>query len=923
MKSTILSFGLLSTTMLVVSGVASFAQDEQTALVIDTTKQAPQQLSEAAKKINPLHEIPTHYKLSVPVADTYVLSAPPRSRVQLRVDGELILDLSGADADADVEPVQAFTQLSAGSHLVEIVTDLIRPDTIASVAVNKIGEAPISIVSVAQPMSAAEAEQFEATEVAALQSGASSQMGAQPRANRAPGTIGGAGSAAQRTPFQIGGGASRAAIAERQAALAAARSGGTSTPAIGRAMSGGGSSSGGGTPQVVSVPSSGGVVSSGGGGSSNNGTSDSTSDNSSDGNSSNSGSNTNNNDNSSGGGTTNGNGTGTGGGVVSPDVGGGGGGVQVDPNMASLSPLSPPTDVTLTQAVQLTAAGTSEGVVSNTGQTLFGAVMDPTTFDTVNVAVAPSNRTTSVDVGPTTGQFAVRLFPEDFDSAEEVTVTLTGAFSGNDEVQAQPVSYTLTGGDLVDGVGQVLSRITYGPTPELYARVRAMGFSAYIEEQLNPASINNAAFEATNPDNLLEATTRNSGSMFRSIMHHNLAHAAFSEKQLQEVMGEFWWNHFHASTKGSDIIQQAITDRQFFRDNAFGRFEDLLLYSARSPLMSQFLDNDQSRRGNLNENYGREILELHTVGVNGGYSDEDVIAVSRIFTGWRYRRTNPNAEDVASLYEFEFQPDRHDEDDKAVPFLNTTIVGRSGAAGVQEGEELIALLASHPRTQAYVCGKIVQKFVTDAPPTPENPLPQRFIDLCTAAWGANDGNSAAILRAILTAPEFVNTASLQRTSGKTPFEYAASVIRSIGATPDTGDDGDFYRRFREATENAGQSPLYFPVPTGLPEVGIAWTNSASMIARYRSITDVAQRSEEYNFDLAADAQNAGLETAEEVAAYLLAVATADRYTVGEFDALVGVLKGEDGIFEPRRQDEKSAYDRAIGLLVVLPSFQLQ
>ena len=579
---------------------------------------------------------------------------------------------------------------------------------------------------------------------------------------------------------------------------------------------------------------------------------------------------------------------------------------------ATSSLLSPPTGVALTSAVQLTAGGTADGVVAATGQTLFGGVMDPMTFDMVTVSVAPSGRTFNVDVAPDTGQFATRLFPEDFASGP-ARVTLTAASSADANVTSQPISYEFEAGRVVDGVSQALSRITYGPTADLYSRVRTIGFEAYVNEQLDPDNIRNAAFEGQDFDSLVRNLDNNFFRLANAEMSHRMAYAAFSEKQLQEVMGEFWSNHFFASTKDTQVFEQNIIDRQFFRDNAFGRFEDLLLYSARSPLMSQFLDNDQSRAGRLNENYGREILELHTVGVDAPYGDEDVIAVSRVFTGWNFRRTNPNANNVLHDYEFEFRADRHDTEDKEIPFLSTTIAGRSGAAGVQEGEELIALLASNPLTQNYVCGKIVQRFVADVPPA-------NFVQTCVDAWEANDGDAGEILRAVLMHPEYISNVELQANKAKTPFEYAISAVRALGARP---VNDNFFGRLREVGRAAGYDQLRFGLPTGLPDVGEAWVNSASMIGSYRRMTQIVERPGEYGIDLQGMIEDAGVQTAEEVAAFLLTIGTADRYSQEEYEAMVDVLKGEDGIFEPMARNERDAFERASGLLIVLPSFLLQ
>ena len=585
-----------------------------------------------------------------------------------------------------------------------------------------------------------------------------------------------------------------------------------------------------------------------------------------------------------------------------------------------LSALSPPENVTVTQAVQITAGPVGdEQFVQATGQTLFGAVQDPGAFDMVEVQIQPSGRTTMVDVSPMTGQFATRVFEEDFGNDGAATLNLTAMNSTNDQVETVSVSYTVQQAMPEDGFVQALSRITYGATPQLYARVSSIGFAAYVEEQLNPDAINDSVFDALSLDGLINMSDRNTSSVLNDLTEHNIAYAAYSEKQLRELMGEFWSNHFHASEKGSSMSMQAVADRAYFRENAFGNFADLLKYSARSPLMSRFLDNIDNRSGNINENYGREILELHTVGVDGGYDDDDVIAVSRVFTGWSYDWIN-SAEPARSTeprqYVFEFRADRHDSGDKEIDFLGITITGREGAEGVEEGDELIDALAADPRTQNYVCGKIVQKFVADNPP-------QNFVDSCVAAWQASGGNSEAMLRAILLDPAFINTPALQRTKAKTPFEFAVSFVRAFDFLPPADREAAFFQNLREAVTDAGFNPVFFPVPTGLPEVGAAWLSSAALIEQYQELTALANQSANYGSDMQTLLLDAGLETAEEAAAYMLAIATADRYRTEEYEAVIAELKGSDGFFEPATENESQAIRRAIAMITSSPSFHLQ
>ncbi len=583
-----------------------------------------------------------------------------------------------------------------------------------------------------------------------------------------------------------------------------------------------------------------------------------------------------------------------------------------------LSSLSPPENVVLTQAVEITGGPVGDEMfVQSTGQTLFGAVMDPGAFDMVEVVIQPSGRTTTVDVSPMTGQFATRVFEDDFDQTGSVTVELTGANSTNTEIQPESASYTLQAAMPEDGFVQALSRVTYGATPQLYARVRAIGFNAYVEEQLNPDTINDAFFESLRAGDLVNGNERNVTRSLYEIIEHEIAHAAYSEKQLKEVMGAFWANHFHASEKGASMNGEIFEDREFFRENAFGTFEELLNYSARTPTMSRFLDNTDNRRDNINENYGREILELHTVGVNGGYDDDDVIAVSRVFTGWTYEWANQAQSDTEQReYVFDFRTDRHDFEDKEIPFLGITITGREGEEGVDEGSELIAALSNDARTQNYVCGKIVQKFVADVPPA-------SFVGNCVAAWQASGGSTEAMLRAILLDPAFINTAALQRTQSKTPLEFAVSFVRAFDFLPPAAREASFYDELRQAVADTGYDFTRFPAPTGLPEVGAAWLSSSAMLDAHKELQGLADDADDFGSDLQSQILDAGLETAEEVAAFMLAVATADRYREEEYAAVVRELKGTDGFFEPAIENETQAFRRAIAIILSLPSFQLQ
>ena len=833
-------------------------------------------------------ETGTYLKLTTQRPATFVLSAPTIEGGKILVNGNTVLDVSqlATENGAQSDTFKAFVALPIGEHVIELIGPYQGGEFQSKIQIGELGGQSTSLTSVASAVSGPEVMEM----VASLGNFTDASAAAQqqqapfvPGAGRRGFEIGGSSASSKTNGGGNGGAAGQSG--SMQNAGAQMHSGfGTQMAAAG--MSGGttgttttGTTTTGTTTTGSSVFSG---LTSGSGG-------------------------------NTGSGTTGG-GSSSGGGSLPPAI------VTPPPtvvppvtpmaNAASSSPLTPPSNVQLTQAVQLTSAGSEEGMVASSGSTLFGQVQDPQAFDIVNASIS-SGRTTTVDVGATNGQFAVRLFPEDFASGEEVQVTLTGANSTNSEVEATPVTYAVTGAEATDGLAQVLGRLTFGATPELYARVKAIGFEAYVTEQLSPETINDTAFEALNPQQLYFDENNGRNSIFRSLNELQIGYAAFTEKQLNEVMANFWFNHFHASPKSGDRYSQVLVDRNAFRDLALTNFNDLLQYSAKSPLMSEFLDNNESRVGRLNENYARELLELHTVGVNGGYTDEDIIEVARIFTGWRYAQTNEGvADDVQKTWEYAFIEDRHDGGDKTVTIVDTTIGG-----GQAEGERFLSLLAVHPETQNFVCGKLVEFLVSDTP------IPSMQAN-CAAAWEASQGDVKEMLRAIILDPSYITTATLKRNKIKTPFEYAASAVRVLGVEPNFEDDS-YLDDFRKVMEDAGFNPMYYPVPTGLAEVGSAWLGSGSVQLAFERMSDVTRKSEDYGIDTLGEIRDAGLETAEEVAAYLLALATADHYSLAEFEAMVDVLKGEDGIFEPMIEDESDALGKAKGLLVVLPNFQVQ
>ena len=300
-----------------------------------------------------------------------------------------------------------------------------------------------------------------------------------------------------------------------------------------------------------------------------------------------------------------------------------------------------------------------------------------------------------------------------------------------------------------------------------------------------------------------------------------LIRAVHSERQLEEVMVDFWMNYFNVFIgKGPERLLVPAYEREVIRPRVFGKFRDLLGATAKSPAMLVYLDNIQSvspdsrfgqrRNRGLNENYARELMELHTLGVDGGYTQRDVIEVAKVFTGWMV----PGGQGGGAA-SFRFQPAAHAPGDKKV--LGHIIrEGREG--GVQEGEEVLDLLAEHPSTSKFLATKLVRRFVADDPPPA---LVSKVAETCTETGG----DIRAMLRTIFYSPEFWSSEAFQA-KAKKPLEFVASSIRAVGGelTPTPMLLG--------AMQRLGE-PLYLcQPPTGYPDVAEEWLNTGTLLFRW-------------------------------------------------------------------------------------------
>jgi uncharacterized protein (DUF1800 family) len=449
-----------------------------------------------------------------------------------------------------------------------------------------------------------------------------------------------------------------------------------------------------------------------------------------------------------------------------------------------------------------------------------------------------------------------------------------------------------------------LSRLTFGPRPGDVDAVRRIGLEEWISRQLHPERIQDGALaprlaslptlslstaeilrgydpppalkkeiqkrraemgDGASEEDMKKAR-RELAAQYKDQMagpprkvvddlqQAKLLRAVYSERQTDEILVDFWMNHFNVfAGKGQDRYLLTSYERDVVRPHAWGRFEDLLRATAQSPAMLFYLDNWLStdpnanvdelrramaeengmrpRRGNgmrrrvpppatagkrkagLNENYAREIMELHTLGVDGGYTQKDVTELARCLTGWTIaglRQNDPR---------FVFLDAAHDHGDKVV------LGHRIKSNGIKEGEEMIHMLATHPATAHFISYKLARRFVADEPPA-------ALVDRAAATFRKTDGDIREVVRTIVTSPEF-SAPAYRQVKVKTPFEFVVSAVRASGA------------EVREASAMAQRvaqmgMPLYLQQPpTGYKDTAEAWVSTSGLLARLNFALDLA------------------------------------------------------------------------------------
>ena len=481
-----------------------------------------------------------------------------------------------------------------------------------------------------------------------------------------------------------------------------------------------------------------------------------------------------------------------------------------------------------------------------------------------------------------------------------LALPLCAAAQDGSEAAAGPQLLTET-----QQIVHVLNRLSYGPRPGDIERVRAMGIGAYIESQLHPARIADPAAEARlaaypfddmthqelvdfdrsavsisarRSETILERAQRMRASRTggappetgreetdaevrrKSILNPavssmisgperrqyqiqetRILRALYSERQLQEVLVDFWVNHFNVNVEAPYLLTE-YTDR-VIRPNALGNFQDLLLATATHPAMLFYLDNWMSsapedvvmsrldawqpepgqrrslelrrrkvffdQTSGLNENYGRELMELHTLGVDGGYTQEDVIEVARALTGWTIEGERQEGG-------FVFDSLIHEGGDKVI--LGQTI--ESG--GMDEGMRVLELLAQHPSTARHVSEKLVRRFVADDPPL-------ELVEAASRTFLDTGGDIREVLRTIFASSEFLSP-MYHQAKVKKPHEFVISSLRAVNADIHTDDPQAFFYLGR-VMRDMGEGFYGHPTPDGYPDVASAWVSTNSLFKR--------------------------------------------------------------------------------------------
>ena len=398
----------------------------------------------------------------------------------------------------------------------------------------------------------------------------------------------------------------------------------------------------------------------------------------------------------------------------------------------------------------------------------------------------------------------------------------------------------------------VLSRLSYGSRPSDVRHIKQVGFEQYIQEQLHPEKTSESPVLAMNlgirhlienakyyravwqqspmyPPDQREGFRQTLANEFdyRQAIQNRVLRAIFSQHQLQELLVEFWYNHFNVSGIITPIRGMVGEYEASIRPLVLGDFETLLKTTMRSPAMLSYLDNylnnynpdPNSDRKSYNENYARELLELHTLGENDAYTQADVEALARILTGWGLSASpyQHNPREKNSVI-FTFHEDQHDPNDKE--FMGEMIRG----GGESEVERVAEILAHHPATAHHISQKLAKFFLAEQPP-------DSLVDKLSQVFQETDGDISSVLLTLFQSPEFFQSDFIHN-QFKTPYQYLISLLRMTNTSfVNIIDDDDRNLGILDGLERLGMLPFSAPSPKGYDSFKQIWLTDQGLLQR--------------------------------------------------------------------------------------------
>lgn len=477
---------------------------------------------------------------------------------------------------------------------------------------------------------------------------------------------------------------------------------------------------------------------------------------------------------------------------------------------------------------------------------------------------------------------------------QNITVTLEASDSDgnvtNNELSLSVISNNLN-------IIQLVNRITYGVTPQLLKEIRNQGAEYFLQQQLHPELIDDSVFENEFSSRL--ANVR--GGAYLKLNATQILHASFSKRQLLEVMTQFWESHFNTDlTKTHNVLGELATN-ELYRQNALGNFKNLLQITATSVPMLLYLDNVYSYKEEPNENYARELLELHTLGVDGGYTSEDIAEVARVFTGWTVEQG-----------QFKFTNEYHDDGEKTI--LGTVIPANSNFAG---GEILLDTLSKQPATAKYICTKLLTLLISDSPE-------ESAILNCATEFllHADEENQIAlVLEEIIKSSYFSDSLNFHN-KVKTPFEFMVGLYRQLPL------EHINYSNARTKLASLGMPLFLYPLPTGWPEKANELIDSNRLMQRWEVsniiMFDPVDLNNIYLLNPEQFFIDQGIETTEGILGYLFELILDHDYSTLEWNEARSLLTSGNPTdeFDIYASDADGRLRNLMAIMMQYPSYQL-